>query len=113
MAFTLVKVTHRFLNPDNSPASGVVIFRLSARITNSGVTYAEQVPVHATLTATGDLSQTLPANNDPTTTPKNSSYLVTFLLNGYSGDEVNVVVPYTAKTHAINLGTLLPAQEGA
>lgn len=113
MAITMIRLTHAFKNPDGSAASGVIAFRLSARITNGTTTYAPQVPVHATLNATGDLSQVLPANNDPTTTPKGSSYLVTFMLNGYSGDEVNIVVPHTAPTGTIDLGALLPVQEGA
>lgn len=108
----MVTVSHTFKNPDGSAASGTVIFRLSARITNGGVTYAEQVPVHSALTATGDLSQVLAANDDTATTPKNSTYLVTFLLNGKSGDEVEITVPHAAPTGKINLGTLLPTQQG-
>lgn len=113
MAFTIVKLHHLFKNPTGSPSSGVLAFRLSARMTNGGISYAEQVPVHSTLSATGKLTVTLPANDDPTTTPKGANYLVTFMLNGYSGDEVAITVPHTAKTGTIDLGTLLPQQEGA
>lgn len=113
MAFTLVRLTHSFKNPDGSPASGVIVFKLSQRITNSGTTYTPQVDVHATLNATGHLTQTLPANNDPGTTPQGSNYVVTFMVNGFSGDEVAIIVPHTAPTGTVNLGTLLPKQEGS
>jgi hypothetical protein len=115
MAATIITVTHKFLNPDGTPVSGMIGFRLSQRITNGGVTYAEQVPVHSSLSATGELSQALPANNDPATTPVNSTYIVTFYLNGgqLSGDEVSITVPYNAAGGTVTLGSLLPQQEGA
>ena len=112
MAFTLIKVHHLFKNPTGSPSSGVIAFRLSARMTNGGVTYAEQVPVHSTLSVTGKLTVTLPANDDTGTTPKGSTYLATFMLNGYSGDEVAITIPHTATTGTVDLGTLLPQQQG-
>ena len=118
MAATIVTVVHQFQNPDGTPASGVVAFRLSKRITNGGVTYAEAVPVHSTLNSSGHLSQALPANDDPGTTPAGSSYLVSFFLNGtggteLSGDETSIVVPHDAPGGSIDLGALLPAQAGA
>lgn len=114
MAFTQIRVHHQFKNIDGSAASGVVAFRLSQRISNGGVTYTPQVPTHATLNGTGDLTVTLPANNDPTTTPKGSNYIVTFFVNTgiSSGDEVAIIIPHTAAAGAITLGTLLPKQEG-
>ena len=115
MAATQITVTHTFKNPDGSPASGVIAFKLSQRISNGGVTYAEQVPIHATLNATGRLSQAMPANNDPTTTPIGSNYIVTFFLNsaGLSGDSVAIIVPYNAQGGTVTLGTLLPKHLGA
>ena len=117
MSVTLVTVSHVFKNPDGTAASGTVAFRLSARITNSDVTYAAEVPVHSTLDGTGHLSQVLPANNDPGTTPASSTYIVTFMLNGasgvsLSGDEYSIVVPYNAPGGTVDLGTLLPVQVG-
>jgi hypothetical protein len=102
MAATQITVTHTFLNPDGSAASGVIAFKLSARITNASASYAPQVPVHSTLNSMGQLSQVLPANNDPATTPANSFYTVTFFLNSaeLSGG-------------VVDLGSLLPQQQGA
>lgn len=113
MAFTSITLTHQFLNPDGTPASGMVAFRLTERVTNGGVTYAPQVPVHATLDSNGHLSQALPANNDPATAPAGSAYVVTLMLNGRSGEETEVVVPYNASGGTVDLGTLFPSQQGA
>lgn len=118
MGFTTITVTHQFKNIDGTAASGVIIFRLSARITNSDLTYDPTVPVHAALDSNGNLSQALPANNDPTTTPQGSNYIVTFMLNGSSGvplmgDEYSITVPYNTPGGTVDLGTLLPAQVGA
>lgn len=112
MAATLITVTHTFLNIDQTPASGVVVFKLSARMTNGTTTYPEQVPVHATLNGSGQLSAVLPANNDPATTPVDSTYLVTFVLNGSDGDQYSITVPYDAPDATIDLGALLPQQVG-
>jgi hypothetical protein len=113
MAATLITVTHQFTNPDQSPGSGIIAFRLSARITNGGQSYAPQVPIHASLDGSGLLSQLVPANNDPATNPTDSFYVVTFFLNGDSGDEQEITVPYNAPGGTIDLGILLPAQQGA
>ena len=117
MSFTLIEVTHSFVNLDSTPASGVVAFRLSQRITNGSQSYASELPVHASLNSDGELSQQLPANNDPATVPQGSSYLVTLLLNGSSGqtlpgDTYEIVVPYNAPGGTVDLGTLLPSQVG-
>jgi hypothetical protein len=117
MSATLITISHTFKNPDQTAASGVIGFRLSARMTNGSTTYADEVPVHATLNGSGVLSQVLPANNDPGTTPANSTYIVTFMLNGasgvsLSGDEYSIVVPYNAPGGTVDLGTLLPVQVG-
>lgn len=117
MSFTTITVTHQFLNLDGSTASGVVAFRLTKRITNGTATYATEIPVHATLNPSGQLSQSLPANNDPATSPGDSAYMVTFLLNGtsgqmLSGDEYEIVVPYNAPGGTVDLGSLLPTQVG-
>lgn len=117
MSFTQITVTHTFTNLDGSPASGVVAFRLSKRITNGTQSYASEVPVHATLNGSGVLSQVLPANNDPATVPNDSTYTVTFFLNGAggattSGETYEITVPYNASGGTVDLGTLLPAQVG-
>lgn len=114
--FTLVTVTHQFLNLDGSFASGKVVFKLSNRITNGGTSYASELPIEATLNAQGQLSVQLPANDDTATTPAGSYYLVTLMLNGASeaspAQPMMIVVPSTAVGGTVDLGTLLPAQEG-
>lgn len=114
MAFTMITVTHRFTNLDGSAASGCVIFRLSQRITNGGVSYEPQVVVHANLDATGRLSQALPANDDAGTTPVGSTYTVIPQINGNTATaEVDsITIPHTAPGGTVTLGTLLPAQLG-
>jgi hypothetical protein len=118
MGFTAITVTHGpILNLDGSYGSGTVAFRLSTRITNGVQTYTPVVPVHATVSPEGMLSQVLPANNDPATLPAGSFYIVTFFLNGssgqtLSGDEYEITVPYNAPGGTVDLGTLLPGQVG-
>jgi hypothetical protein len=113
MAVTPVTVTHTFLNPDGTPASGIVAFRLSGRMTNGTTSYASTVPIHATLDANGQLSQSVPANNDPATVPTGTNYTVTLFVNGESGDTyADVVVPYDAAGGTVDLGSLLPSQVG-
>jgi hypothetical protein len=113
MAVTLVTVTHQFLNPDQTAASGMIAFRLSGQMTNGSTTYGPTVPVHAALDSDGDLSQLVPANNDPATVPQGTSYTVTLFLNGDSAVTFSdIVVPYNAPGGTVDLGTLLPSQVG-
>ena len=93
MAFTSIVITHQCRNLDGTFASGAIRFRLTTRMTNTGVTYDPGVPLVATLNGTGQLSVTVPANNDPTTISQvPAAYVVAFELNGatnqaISGDE--------------------------
>ena len=118
MSFTLINVTHGpIFNLDGSYASGEILFRLTKRITNGVQTYAPQIAAKATLSGTGTISISLPANNDPATVPGDSQYVVTFLLNGaaaqmLSQDEYFITVPYNAAGGTVDLGTLLPNQVG-
>lgn len=77
MALTTCTVTHKFENPDGTPASGTVTFVLTKRMTNGTQTV---VPgeVTATIQADGTLSASLWANNDPGTVPTDAQYAVTF-----------------------------------
>lgn len=118
MSFTMITVTHGpIYNLDGSYASGEIVFRLTKRVTNGVQTYAQQVAAKAVLSATGTISISLPANNDPATVPADSQYVVAFLLNGANGqalpeDEYFVTVPYNAAGGTVDLGTLLPSQTG-
>ena len=116
MSFTQITVTHGFSNIDDTAASGVVIFKLSGQMTNGSVTYHSALSVHAALDPSGNLSQVLPANNDPATFPQGTTYTATILLNGAADDgsgEYSITVPYDAVGGTVDLGSLLPSQVGA
>lgn len=110
MSFSTRQITHAFENADGTPASGSVTFSLSKRITNGSTTI---VPAEITtsLDPTGNLSQTLTANNDVGTIPQDSQWRVDFRL-ATPGAPVTetfwIVVP--AGSGAIDLGSLLPQQ---
>ena len=116
MSFTMIQISHTFLNLDGSSASGSVVFRLSDRITNSGSSYDSALSVTSTLNGSGELSIVLPANNDPTTVPANTYYNVAFMLNGAEsggvGDSQMIMLPYNAEGGTIDLGLLLPQTSG-
>lgn len=104
--FTTATITHSFTNADGSAGSGAVTFLLSKRMTQPGRTI---IPgeIASTLNASGDLSQSLTANNDPGTFPGDSEWLVTFRLVGDSPDgPYAITVPTGGGT--IDLATLLP-----
>lgn len=113
MACTPIVVTHRFANPDGTPASGVIAFRLSGRMTNGTETIASGVPVHATLDAGGNLSQTLPATDDAATSPQGTTYTVELFLNGADGTTFSgVAIPSASPGGTVDLGSLLPTAAG-
>jgi hypothetical protein len=110
----MVTITHSFTNADGTPASGIVIFKLSTEMTNGNSTITPAVPVHAMLDATGHLSQVLPANDDAATFPTGTTYTVTFVLNSGTdaSSEYSVVVPSAAPGGTAELGSLLPSGIG-
>ena len=127
MSFTRVNIVHTFSNIDGTYATGSVAFRLSATMTNNGVTYTPEVPLEAPIGPSGALSCFLPANDDGNlvtspsgsyqTTPSGTYYVVTFLLDGpnavqISGDVQSIVVtsaaPLVDDVPTLDLGTLLP-----
>ena len=127
MAFTQVKIVHDFLNLDGTYQTGKIAFRLSATMTNEGITYTPEVPLQAVIGPSGALSCLLPANDDGNletspsgsyqTTPSGTYYVVTFLFNGLnavqiSSDVFSIVVtsaaPLVDGVPTLDLGTLLP-----
>ena len=127
MAFTQVKIVHNFLAIDGTYGSGKIAFRLSATMTNDGITYTPEVPLQAVIGPSGALSCFLPANDDGNletspsgsyqTTPSGTYYVVTFLLNGpngvqISGDVFSIVVtsaaPLVDGVPTLDLGSLMP-----
>lgn len=111
MAFTEATVTHTFKNADGTPASGSIIFTLSERMTNGGVTIVPAT-VTANLNAEGKLSQKLTANNDTTTTPQHARWRVDFHIIGEPEPPMPLEYFITVPTGGgeVDLGGLLPQQ---
>lgn len=107
MSFSQTTITHTFTNADGTPASGIVEFVLSKRITNGSTTIIP-ASVSAPLDATGHLSQTLTANDDPGTVPIDSQWRMDLRLQGADVETFWITVP--AGTGTVDLGSLLPQQ---
>lgn len=109
MAFTSVTVTHQFLNPDGSNATGTVRFSLSGRMTNGTQSIMPAEPITAILSS-GSLSQALPATDDTGTVSSDSEihYDVTINIDGARTEEYAIVVPHA--TSPVDLFTLIPSQ---
>lgn len=108
MAFTSATVTHNFTNPDTTPASGQVIFSLSKRMTNGTASVVPGVTIAAALNASGQLSQTLYANNDSGTIPQDAQWRVDIRVGTSEDDVFWITVPTGGGT--VDLGSLLPQQ---
>lgn len=106
MSVTVQTVTHTFTNADGTPASGEITFRLTKRMTNGPTTYVPAT-ITANLNSSGQLSQTLLANNDTGTFPQDAQWACTFRILGSDIEEFMITVPATG-TSPIDLGTLLP-----
>lgn len=107
MSFTITTVTHTFVNADQTPASGALVFSLSKRITN-GPTTVVPASVTANLDASGNLSQALTSNADAGTIPQDSEWRVDFRILGSPVETFFITVPSGAGT--VDLGSLLPQQ---
>ncbi len=112
MAFTSITVTHNF-NDGASTAAGTVTFQLTETMTNGTATHFAGETIEASLTA-GALSQALPANNDPGTTPSApaaAQWAVTVRLTGEQArtETYFVTVPYNAVGGTVDLFTLIPS----
>ena len=108
MAFSSIQITHSFLNPDGSGASGNAVFALSGRMTNGSTSYMAAAPITAPFSSAGALSQALPANNDPATTPTGTTWLITINVSGAKPETYEIVVPFNAAGGTVDLGALLP-----
>lgn len=104
----MVVVTHTFINPDGTNASGSVRFSLSGRMTNGSDTIMPSAPVTATLT-NGALSVTLPSNLDAGTVSTDSfpHWDVTIDINGARTEEYAIQVPTSGP---VDLMSLIPSQ---
>lgn len=110
MSATTITVTHVFAGIDGTPGSGTVEAQLSAPLTNGTQTVSGAVT--ATLASNGSLSMTVPANNDPSSTPQTTSYTFTLRISGSPQVEyAGIVVPFDAAGGTVDLGTLLPTAQ--
>lgn len=107
MSFTQATITHTFLNPDGTPASGQIVFTLTKRMTNGTQSIVPGVTVTAALNASGQLSQTLYANDDTGTIPADSQWRAQIYVNNADDGPYFLTVPTGGGT--VDLGTLLPA----
>lgn len=104
----MTTVTHTFINPDGSNASGTVRFSLSGRMTNGTETIMPSEPVTATL-SNGALSVSLPSNLDPGTVSTDTypHWDVTINITGARTEEYAIQVPTSGP---VDLMTLIPSQ---
>ena len=108
MSFTPITVTFTFLNSDNSPAKGTVSFRLTNPITDRTDVIVGDLQL-VTLDANGYGSITLPANDDSTTFPVGTGYIVTEKIQNASPRTYNVILNHTQPGGTIDLSNLAPA----
>lgn len=107
MAFTSATVSHSVSNADLTAASGSIEFTLTKRMTN-GTTTIVPASITANLSASGQLSQLLTANNDAGTTPGDAMWRVDFRILGAQQETFFITVPSGGGT--VDLGTLLSQQ---
>src|SRR5947209_1168496 len=93
MAFTSATITHTFLNPDTTPASGSVIFTLTKRMTNGTTSVMPGVTITAALSGAGALSQALYANNDTGTVPTDAQWRVDIRVGNEDDGPYYITVP--------------------
>lgn len=105
MALSSATVTHVFLNPDATPASGKLTFQLTKRMSNGSQTVLPG-EVTATLDASGAISVSLYSNADPGTVPTDASWLCTLRLLGAGEETFDIIIPTGGGT--VDLATLLP-----
>ncbi|PPS89446.1 glycosyl hydrolase family 28-related protein [Streptomyces sp. MH60] len=96
MTFTLVPVTRTYLDDAGLPRAGTVRLQLVGVLFNGSET-ADRKPYTATLDASGSVSLTVPATNDPDTLPAGGgTYEVTETLSGLATSTYFVAVPFDA-----------------
>lgn len=106
MAFTSATVTHAWHNADLTAASGTIVFALSKRITNTGISLVPASEITVNLDSNGAISQALTSNSDAQTTPTDSTWTVYVRVAGASQEEYSIIVPPGPGT--VDLGALLP-----
>lgn len=110
MAFSTRTITHKFINPDGTPGSGVVEFALLKQMTNSGTTILPGVLL-ATIASDGTLSQAVTTNTDTGTFPADAQYRIDIRLQASGATTTSFVVQIPAGSGSLDLGSLLPQAE--
>ena len=109
MAFTLVTVEGLYLLPNGSPASGSVSFTLTAPMRDASteitITPTEQI---AALDASGSISLSLYANDDPTTQPDGVTYEVNERINETGYNKYFITVNHDTPLGIFSLADVIP-----
>ena len=108
MSFTWIEVTFTYRNTDDSPAAGTLTFQLTNPITD-GTDIVVMDPQLVVLDENGSGSILLPANDDSTTIPIGTGYVVTEKIRETSPRTYSVIIPYDADGGTVDLSSLAPA----
>ena len=107
MAFTKRTLTHRFVGPSGTAASGSAEFTLSERMSQPGESVLPE-SVTAAFNSAGEMSVELPSNRDGETTPGDSQYRLDLRITGADPETFWIVVPTGPGT--TDLYSLLPKE---
>jgi hypothetical protein len=114
MPFTQVQITGIITVENEVPAAGAQVQFLLSKSINDGAT-SGLFPLQFTTVCgvDGSFSVTVPANDDPSTSPAGTYYTVKIYYQGqYLGPPLKVVVPYNSSS-SIDLFSLLPPASAA
>lgn len=115
MAFTTIRITGTYQQPDGSAASGQVTLLASAAMAQSGGDIREPIKVTGTLNSSGQIVDSsgtvglaVPATDDPDTLPTGVTYTVTEYINGATPSSVSytISVPHTSAGGVLDLSTV-------
>jgi hypothetical protein len=110
MAFTPITLVGTYLEASGAPASGTVQFELSQAMEDSTDDKIVGIEVFTcVMSSTGKISQVLYANDDSTTVPVGTSYLVTETFEpSHVVRQYSISVPHTAPGGVLDLSTVVP-----
>jgi hypothetical protein len=108
VSFTATTVTFTYTGSGGAPAAGTVSFQLTYPITDGADIIVGDLQL-VTLDASGYGSITLPANDDSTTLPTGTGYIVTEKIQDTSPRTYTVILSKSLPGHTVDLSTLAPA----
>jgi hypothetical protein len=110
MTFSLITVTGTYKKQDGSAASGRVTFQLSSPLIDGSTNEMRRpVPINAILNASGSISASLTATNDPTTVPTGVTYTVVEYITDAPIRTYSVEIAYNAAGATLDLADLVPS----